>query len=553
MSNSIYEYYQAIQDGSVTAGKWIKLFYTYIIKGLEEKRFFFDQKKANRAIKFIETMCHHSEGRCDLLKLELWQKACVSVIFGIVDSEGTRIFREIFLVVARKNGKTLFAAAIIAYCAFLDGEYGAKIYCLAPKLDQADLVYSDFYQILVQEPELMSLVKKRKTDLYIESSNSTIKKIAFNAKKSDGFNPHLSVCDEVASWSGDSGLKQYEVMKSALGSRKQPLILSITTAGYVNDGIYDELMKRSTKFLMGGENNKKRESRLAPFLYIIDDVEKWNDINELQKSNPNLGVSVSVDYMLEEIIVAEGSLSKKAEFMTKYCNVKQNSSQAWLDSQSIEKADGDVLRLEDFSKCYAVGGIDLSQTVDLTACTLVVERNGKLYVFAKFFMPAQKMEEAIARDGVPYDIYVQRGLLQLSGDNFVDYHDCMKFFTDMVEKYHIYPLKIGYDRYSAQYLVQDMRSYGFHMDDVYQGTNLTPVIQEFEGMLKDGKICIGNNDLLKMHLYNAALKRNIEDDRVKLVKMGKYDRIDGVAALLDAMTVRQKWYPEIGGQLKNER
>lgn len=91
------------------------------------------------------------------------------------------------------------------------------------------------------------------------------------------------------------------------------------------------------------------------------------------------------------------------------------------------------------------------------------------------------------------------------------------------------------------------------MDDVYQGTNLTPVIQEFEGMLKDGKICIGNNDLLKMHLYNAALKRNIEDDRVKLVKMGKYDRIDGVAALLDAMTVRQKWYPEIGGQLKNER
>lgn len=553
MSNSIYEYYQAIQDGSVTAGKWIKLFYTYIIKGLEEKKFFFDQKKANRAIKFIETMCHHSEGRCDLLKLELWQKACVSVIFGIVDSEGTRIFREIFLVVARKNGKTLFAAAIIAYCAFLDGEYGAKIYCLAPKLDQADLVYSDFYQILVQEPELMSLVKKRKTDLYIESSNSTIKKIAFNAKKSDGFNPHLSVCDEVASWSGDSGLKQYEVMKSALGSRKQPLILSITTAGYVNDGIYDELMKRSTKFLMGGENNKKRESRLAPFLYIIDDVEKWNDINELQKSNPNLGVSVSVDYMLEEIIVAEGSLSKKAEFMTKYCNVKQNSSQAWLDSQSIEKADGDVLRLEDFSKCYAVGGIDLSQTVDLTACTLVVERNGKLYVFAKFFMPAQKVEEAIARDGVPYDIYVQRGLLQLSGDNFVDYHDCMKFFTDMVEKYHIYPLKIGYDRYSAQYLVQDMRSYGFHMDDVYQGTNLTPVIQEFEGMLKDGKICIGNNDLLKMHLYNAALKRNIEDDRVKLVKMGKYDRVDGVAALLDAMTVRQKWYPEIGGQLKNER
>ena len=548
MNNYILAYYQAIQEGSVIVGKWIRLFFEYIVKGLENQSFFFVQKKANKAIRFIESFCHHCEGRDDLLKLELWQKAIVSVIFGVVGEDGLRQFREVVVIIGRKNGKSLFAAAIIAYCVFLDGEYGAKVFCVAPKLDQADLVYSAFWQTIQKEPELAALIKRRKSDYYIESTNSSVKKLAFNARKADGFNPHLTVCDEIASWPGDNGLKQYEVMKSALGARKQPLILSISTSGYINEGIYDELIKRSTRFLLGDS----KERRLAPFLYMIDDIDKWNDINELQKSNPNLGVSVSVDYLLEEIAVAEGSLSKKAEFLTKYCNIKQNSSQAWLSTQAVQKAEGKSLQLEDFRDTYCVGGIDLSRTTDLTACTIVIEKSGKLYVFAKFFLPAEKLAEATARDGLPYAAYVQRGILQLSGDNFVDYHDCFHWFRMLVEEYQIYPLKVGYDRYTAQDLVQEMKQYGFHMDDVFQGYNLTPVIREVEGQMKDGVFNIGDNDLMKVHLLNMALKSEAESGRSKLVKMSVNDHIDGGAALLDAMTVRQKYYAEIGEQLKNE-
>jgi phage terminase large subunit-like protein len=547
MDNYILSYYQAIHEGTAVVGKWIRLFFEYIINGLKNQDFLFDQKKANRAIKFIETFCHHCEGRDDTLKLELWQKAVVSVIFGIVDSENLRIFREIVIIIGRKNGKTLFAAAIIAYCVYLDGEYGAKVFCVAPKLDQADLVYSAFWQTIQKEPELSELIKKRKSDFYLESTNSSVKKIAFNAKKSDGFNPHLTICDEIASWPGDQGLKQYEVMKSALGARKQPLVISISTAGYINEGIYDELIKRSTRFLLGDS----KERRLAPFLYMIDDIQKWNDINELRKSNPNMGVSVSVDYLLEEIAVAEGSLSKKAEFITKYCNIKQNSSQAWLSTQAVSQTSGKPVDLQKFKNCYCVGGIDLSRTTDLTACTAIVEKNGRLYVFAKFFLPSEKLEEATARDGLPYAAYVQRGILQLSGDNFVDYHDCFNWFKMLVEQYQIYPLKVGYDRYTAQYLVQEMKQYGFHMDDVFQGYNLTPVIQETEGLMKDGAFYIGDNDLLKVHLLNMALKTETESGRNKPIKMSTNDHIDGGAALLDAMTVRQKYYAEIGSQLRN--
>lgn len=548
MDNYIFAYYQAIQDGSVVVGRWVLLFYEYIVKGLQEQSFFFDQRKANKAIKFIETFCHHCEGRDDLLKLELWQKATVSVIFGIVGADGLRQFREVVIIIARKNGKSLFAAAIIAYCIFLDGEYGAKVYCVAPKLDQADIVYSAFWQTIAKESELSVIIKRRKSDYYVESTNSSVKKIAFNAKKSDGFNPSLTVCDEIASWPGDKGLKQYEVMKSALGARKQPLILSISTSGYENEGIYDELIKRCTRFLLGDS----RERRLAPFIYMIDDIQKWNDINELRKSNPNLSVSVSVDYLLEEIAVAEGSLSKKAEFLTKYCNIKQNSSQAWLNAHDVEKSSGYALSLEDFRGSYCVGGIDLSRTTDLTACAIIIEKAGKLYVFAKFFLPGERIEEATARDGLPYAAYVQRGILVPSGDNFVDYHDCFAWFCRLVEEYQIYPLKIGYDRYTAQYLVQDMKQYGFHMDDVFQGFNLTPVIRETEGLIRDGAFDVGDNDLLKIHLLDTALKTEAESGRSKPVKLSATAHIDGAAALLDAMTVRQKYYGEIGEQLRNE-
>ena len=551
MNNYINEYYQAIKDGSVIAGRWIILLYEYIVKGLENKSFYFAPKKANRAIKYIENYCHHSKGRSDLLKLELWQKALVSVIFGVVDENGLRQFREIVLIVARKNGKSLFAAAIMDYVAFLDGEYGAEIYCLAPKLEQAEIVYSCFWQMCFAEEETRTKIQKRGrlNDYYIPDSNTVIKKVAFNAKKSDGFNPHLVICDEVASWVGDAGKKQYEVMKSALGSRKQPMILSCTTSGYVNEGIYDELFKRGTRFLLGDS----KEQRLLPVFYTIDDEEKWNDINELAKSNPNLGVSVSVDYMLEEIAIAEGSLSKKAEFLTKYCCVKQSSEQAWLSTKIIDAAVCNPILPEDFTNCYAVGGLDLSMTTDLTSACVVIEKNETEFVISHFWLPAEKLDDATARDDIPYREMIERGVLSLSGEGFVDYNDVFLWFVHLVQEYRIMPLVVGYDRYSSQYLVKQMQNDGgFLMDDVYQGWNMTPAINKLEGELKEHKIKIGDNALLRVHLLDTALQRDRMSKRVKIVKLNDNSHIDGTAALLDALIVKDKWAGEYARQLRNE-
>ena len=547
--NFIEEYAEAIESGKEIVGNWVKLAYRMILKRIQEGSLIYDHKKAMMAIAFIENFCHHHEGRNDLLKLELWQKAFYSCVFGLLDHEGNRNFREVFLVVGRKNGKTLMASATAEKFAFAEGEYGSRIYFIAPKLKQANLCFNAFYQSVKKEHSLNELSLKRRTDVYIAKTNTSAEPLAFKADTSDGFNPSLVVADEIGAWKGDQGLKQYEVLTSALGARKQPMILGITTSGYASESIYDELFARSTRILLG----ESKETRFLPLLYTIDDPEKWDDLNELKKSMPNLGVSVSEEFMRNEIKIASESLSKKTEFLVKYCNVKQSSSLAWLNAIDVEKCRGEHFGLEQFNRCYCVGGIDLSMTTDLTACGILIQKDGKFHWVCQFFLPRSKIEEASARDNLPYNLYIQRGLLKPSGENNVDYQDCYNWFVEVVEKYKLYPLLTGYDRYNALQLNQQMEAYGFHTTSVFQGENLTGVINNLEGLIKDGNLLIGDNDLMAVHLLNAALKINNVSERKRLIKLNKYSHVDGVAALLDALLAFQLASSDYGERLKNER
>ena len=234
--NYIFAYYQKIKDGTITVGKWVTLIYEYLVNGIQGKQFFFDQKKANAAVDWFEAHCFHTEGPLapGPLSLELWQKAMLSAIFGIVDEEGNRQFRECFMVVGRKSGKTLLASSIMAYMVYADGEYGQEVYCIAPKLDQSELVYSAFEFTVDHTPAFASRTQKRgrKSDMYIAETNSTIKKIAFAERRADGYNPQLTIADEMASWPAERGLKQFEVMVSGTGARKQPLTFAISSGSF---------------------------------------------------------------------------------------------------------------------------------------------------------------------------------------------------------------------------------------------------------------------------------------------------------------------------------
>lgn len=554
--NSILTYYQAIQNGSENVGKWIRLLYEMILDGLEDNSWFYDSVKAWNAIRFMQRYCHHNKGPLapQRIVFDLWQRASLSLIFGIVDGDGKRQWTECLWEIGRKMGKSIVAGGIGNYFAYAAGEFGSEIYYLAPKIDQADLCFSAFEFNVNAEPELQKRTKSTKyRGLVIAETNTTVKKLPFSDRKSDGYNPMFYCADEVASWVGERGLKQWEVMVSGTGAREQPFGLAISSGGYENGGIFDEFEKRGTAVL----NGTSREKHFLPIMYKIDDPDKWDDINELRKSLPGLGRSVSVKYILNQIDVARESISKKNEFLTKFCNLKQNATTAWFEAKLVSDMFGNHYTLEDFRGTYCLAGLDLSQTTDLTSSCVIIQRDGILWVFSHFWLPGEKLTEATERDQIPYEAMIRRGFLSLSGDNFVDYHDVYRWFVDLIEKYQIYPLQIGYDRYSSQYLCQELSQYGFHLESVFQGFNLSGIADNLEGMMRNREIrCADDNDLLKIHFMDAAQQMESNTSvhpRKKLVKVSKNAHVDGVAAILDALCMRQNHWLELGEQLKNER
>ena len=555
-ASAILQYWNEIQSGGVNVGKWIRLLYEVILQGLSEHKWYYSHERAENAIQFIERYCHHYKGKLapQRIKLSLWERATITLIFGIVDDAARRMFVEVFLLIGRKQGKTILCGAICTYLAYC-GEYGSECYALAPKIDQSDLLFSAVEYNVHAEPELEAITKSTKyRGLYIQETNTTIKKLAFSSKKSDGYNPMFWSADEVAAWPGVAGLRQWEVMVSGTGAREEPLGIALSSGGYENDGLFDELMKRGTGFLMG----HSREKHLLPILYMIDDPEKWDDLEELEKAMPGLGESVSREFIKKEIDIAHESISKEVEFKTKYANLKQNQSTAFLKAEDINRVFGWRKPMEELRSHYVVGGYDLSQVVDLTSAGFICEVDGILWVKAHFWLPKNRLEEATKRDGVPYEIYIRKGFLSLSGEEFVDNNDVLKWFMDLVKIYKIYPLMVGYDRWSAMELNQKMQEKHFKTDSVTQGFNLTNVIDTFEGLIREGKVRdMDDNDLLKIHLADSAMKMESGADRAHprkmLVKISNKAHVDGMAMLLDCMAMRVFNWDKLGRRLENKK
>ena len=553
--SAILQYWNEIKTGGITVGKWIRLLYDVILQGLTEHRWYYSQERAENAVRFIERYCHHYKGKLapQRIKLSLWERATICLIFGIVDDHVRRMFVEVFLVVGRKQGKTILCAAICTYLAYC-GEYGSECYALAPKIDQSDLLFSAVEYNVHAEPELESITKSTKyRGLYIQETNTTIKKLAFSSKKSDGYNPMFWSADEVAAWPGVNGLRQWEVMVSGTGAREEPLGIALSSGGYEKEGLFDELMKRGTGFLMGNS----REKHLLPIIYMIDEPDKWDNLEELEKSLPGLGESVSREFIKKEIDVAHESISKEIEFKTKYCNLQQNLSTAFLKAEDINKGFGWRRQLSEWKNFYCVAGVDLSQTTDLTSACIVIEEEGVLWVHSHFWLPANRLEEATKRDKIPYEIYLRKGFLSLSGEEFINNDDVLHWFMELVKQYRIFPLQLGIDRWSAQDLVQKLKLKSFHTEMVTQGFNLSGVMDTFEGLLREGRIRdMDDNDLLKIHLADAAQQQESSTQyahpRKKLVKISKNAHVDGMAALLDAMAMRQFKWTELGKRLMNE-
>lgn len=537
--NYVRQYVRAIRTGTVTVSEPVRQVYERLDAEAADKAcpYRFSAKLGDHAIRFIETFCRHYEGEHagQLVKLELWEKAFLQTLFGWVDKK-TRLrrFREFFLLVARKNGKSFLSACIMVYMLVADGEAGAQCVSIATKYDQAAIVYKTARKIIEQDADLSALVVPIIGGMEFKLTNSTMKALASKSKTLDGLNLHYCSCDELHAQE-DRNL--YDVTKQGMKARKQPIFGTITTAGFAREGIYDDLYEYALSVAKG----TVADAHLLPVLYTLDDRAEWTNPDAWQKANPGLGTIKSRQQLADDVERAKHDPSCLPSLLVKDFNVQENSAASWLPWAVLKNET--VAEADYLDHTYAIGGCDLSATTDLTCATLLIRRpeDPQFYVLQQYFLPKARVEqvEHQGRKEAPYRLWAQQGWLTLCDGATVDYNDVTEWFVGMVQERDIRPLWVCYDAALSGYWVPQMTDMGFEMERIRQGpVTWTYPMKRMKGLFEDHRIVYQNNPILRWCLSNTAAKSSNQRgiDSIQPEKITANRRIDGTVSLLNAMT-----------------
>jgi phage terminase large subunit-like protein len=540
--NYILDYWAGIQAGKFIVSKRVYRQYQKLVNEIQNPgQFIFDEAKANKPIEFIERFCKHSKGEWagKPVILELFQKAYISALFGFIDKEtGLRRYRETMFYVARKNGKTTMLSGIALYMLVADGEGGAEIFSTATKKDQARLLFDETHNMIKQSPDLSRHIKKRKSDLYFPLTMSRFQPLGKNSDTLDGLNAHLVIMDELH---GVKDRNLYEVMKQSQSARRQPLLIMITTAGTVRECIFDDMYSYACNIVDG----KFEDDSFLPILYELDDREEWTDFTKWEKANPGLGTIKKVDDLSRKVEKAKHSPKDISGVLTKDFNIRDTISSAWLTFDDINNEE--TFDIGRFKNCYAIGGADLSITTDLTAATLLMmdKDTQERFIHQMYWLPRDNFEKRVQMDKIPYDKWLQRGLLRLCNGNSINYSDVTAWFLEMVNDYGITPLWIYYDSYSAKYWTEEMESNGFIMVRCIQGAKTLSLPMQMMGAdLQAKKINYNNNPILKWCLTNTGILTDRNGNIVPIKNQAAKMRIDGAASMLDAYVGLFEHYEE---------
>ena len=525
-----------ILDGRIVACHRMKQISEKLLNNLyTPKEFHFDIDIANRHIEFIERFCKLPSGKLGMpFKLELFQKARFQAIFGFVDDNDIRQYNEVLIIEGRKNGKTSETAAIELDLLVNDGEGAPQIYNIATKLDQAKLGFNACHKMIKQSPMLNKHIKKRASDLYFSQNFGFIKAMASNSNSLDGLDAHGVIIDELAAIK-DRDL--YDLMKQSMGARLQPLLFTISTNGFVREGIFDSQYEYACQLLDG----KVENNRFLPFIYELDNRDEWDKEDCWIKANPGLGTVKSFDYLRQMVTKAKDDPSFKPTVMVKDFNMKENSASTWLNWATIENKE--TFNLEEMGFSYCIGGFDGAETTDLMSAKIMCMREGdnKIYVHSMYWLPEETLLERQREDKVPYQLWERQGLLRVIPGNRCTFDYALEWFKELRETEDIYTLWIGYDPWHVdQSLLQRFKDeFGADsMIPIRQGTaTLSMPMKELAADLGANKIVYNDNPIDKWCLSNTEVKADINGNIQPVKGMDARRRIDGTLSLIDAYIV----------------
>lgn len=538
--NYLIEYYQEIKNGNIIVGDELRTELDGLINDLSNPRYIFDLKPGTIRIDFIETFCKHTKSPFNGMpfELELWEKALLQTAYGFKMSEsGLRRFNEVILLIARKNGKTTFVAGIDLSEFFLSSG-GVDIVCASNTTEQANILFEEINNMREQSPALSKDTRSKKNiyHIYSPKTKNKIKKLSAQSRNKDGYNIEVGCIDEVHEMT-DS--KVYDAIKQSQSTKKEPLIFIITTEGTTVGGFLDNKLDYVRKMLKGDIDDE----RVLPWLYTQDSTKEiYDDPKTWMKSNPSLGVVKTTNYLDDIMNKSKHDLSTRVTMLCKDFNIKQADSGSWLSFEDLNNEEG--YSIDDLRDSYAVGGVDLSSTTDLTAAVLVIQKRGssKKFVIPHFFMPSEVLEKRIKEDNVPYDIWLKKGYITLTDGNQNDFSMVTQWFMKNIQSYGIRPLWVGYDPWNSQYWIKEMEDLGFNMEKIRQGIyTLSEPMKILEADLKNNIVNYNNNPILKWCLSNTQAKVDLNGNIQPSKLSSKYKRIDGTVALIIAYVVLNRY------------
>lgn len=541
--NPVIEYWNKIESGEEVVGDKIRRVYKKIIHDMNDvdSEYEYNSNRALHPIEFIENFCKHSKGKWAGLpiELELWQKAMTAAMFGFVHKiDGTRKYQQVFTVIGRKNGKSTIGSGIGLYLMVGDNEGGSEVYAVATKRDQAKLVWLEAKKMVKKSPILLDSIKPLVSEMTAEWNESSFKPLGSDSETLDGLNVHGAIMDEVAAWK-DQNL--FDVIVDGTTARDQPMILMITTAGTVRESVYDLKYSEAEMVLNGFDDvDGYKDDRFLPFIYEIDKREEWTDPQMWKKANPALGTIKKIDQLETKVNKAKSNPMLVKNLITKEFNVRDTSSEAWLTFEQINNPS--TFDITELKPRYAIGGVDLASSVDLTSACILFKINGDPAIYAKhmYWLPEDLLEQRTREDSIPYDIWRDLGWLRTTPGNKVHHKFVTEWFIEMREEYDVYIPWVGYDSWSAQYFVEEMQNYfgKESMIPVIQGKKtLSAPMKSLGADLDAKKINYGNNPITKWCLTNTSVDIDKNDNIQPSKGKSQRKRIDGLAAMLDAYVI----------------
>lgn len=547
--NPILEYWEEIEKGNINVGDKIRRTYKKVVKDIKYPgEYFYSPKRGNHILEFAENFCRHSKGKCGgkRVKLELWEKAHLATVFGFIDIEGNRKYRESILIVGKKNGKSLLASIVGLYMLTADGEMGPEVYAVATKKDQSKIIWLESKRMVRKSPALSKRVRSLVAELDTDFNDGVFKPLASDSDTLDGLNIHCVLMDEIHQWKQGKAL--YDIMADGVSAREQPLVYITSTAGTIREDIYDQKYDEAEMVINGYDDPEGyKDEHLIAFIYEIDNRKEWTDESCWEKANPGLGTIKNKQTLKDKVEKAKKNPLLVKNLLCKEFNIRETSSEAWLTFEQANNTE--TFSVEDLKPRYGVGGVDLSSTTDLTAAKVLfkIPESEKIYTLSMYWIPEDLVEKRITEDKIPYDIWIEKGYVRTCKGNKISYKDVKTWFVEIQEKYDIYINMIGYDSWSAAYFVEDMQEYfgKAAMIPIIQGKKtLSQPMKNLGADLENNLIVYNNNPVDKWCLCNTAVDID-RNDNIQPIKTSKpRRRIDGTAALLDAYVVLQNNYNE---------